>query len=156
MSTKGGTMFDETIQLTNVWLKELMDELGWDDRHRAYLALRVTLHALRDHLSVEAAAKLAAQLPMLVRGFYYDGWHPAHKPVKSKSAESFLAQIENGFRHSPTDEPVDPLAVASAVFELLDRHLTEGAADHVRQSLPKQLRALWPAGYEIGPEAVTL
>jgi len=156
VSAKGGSIFDETVQLTHVWLKELMEDLDWASQHRAYQALRVTLHALRDHLTVESAAKLGAQLPMLVRGFYYEGWHPAHKPVKDKSLESFLASIEQGFRRAPTDEPIDPLAVATAVFRLLDRHLTGGEADHVQQSLPKSLRALWPAGYEVSPDLVRL
>ncbi len=156
MTAKGGSIFDETVQLTHVWLKELMQDLDWDDRHRAYLALRVTLHALRDRLSVEAAAKLGAQLPMLVRGFYYDGWHPAHKPSKEKDVESFLASIEQGFRHSPTDDPIDPASVATAVFRLLDRHVTAGECDHVRQSLPKGLRALWSTGGGASPEIVPL
>ena len=156
MTANGGSLFDETIQLTNIWHKELMEEFGWDDRHRAYLALRVTLHALRDHLSVDSAAKLGAQLPMLVRGFYYEGWHPAHKPVKDKTVDSFLAAIENGFRRSPTADPIDAGSVVTAVLELLDRHLSEGAADHVRESLPKTLRALWSVGYEVSPDVVRI
>lgn len=46
-----------------------MEELDWQDRHAAYLALRATLHALRDRLTVEEVAELGAQLPMLIRGF---------------------------------------------------------------------------------------
>ena len=42
MST-GLDVFDTTIQKTNLWLKDLMWELGWEDRHRAYEGLRVTL-----------------------------------------------------------------------------------------------------------------
>ncbi|MCK6453039.1 MAG: DUF2267 domain-containing protein [Alphaproteobacteria bacterium] len=156
MTGKSGSLFDETVQLTHLWLKELMQDLGWDDRHRAYLGLRVTLHALRDHLSVEAAAKLGAQLPMLVRGFYYDGWHPAHKPAKDKNVEAFLAAMEQGFRQSPTDQPIDPAAVATAVFRLLDRHVTQGECDHVRQSLPKALRALWSSGKAARPDIVPM
>jgi uncharacterized protein (DUF2267 family) len=30
------------------------------------------LHALRDRLTVEEASDLAAQLPMLIRGLYYE------------------------------------------------------------------------------------
>jgi hypothetical protein len=62
--------------MTNSWLKELMELMGWEDRHRAYHALRVVLHALRDHLTIDEVVTLGAQLPMLVRGFYYEGWHP--------------------------------------------------------------------------------
>ena len=68
MSATTVTLFDATIHTTNTWLKDLMAILGLDDRQRAYHALRAVLHSLRDRLSVEGAAALGAQLPMLVRG----------------------------------------------------------------------------------------
>ena len=43
-----------------------MEILDCPDRHEAYLALRATLHALRDRLTIEETAQLAAQLPMLI------------------------------------------------------------------------------------------
>ena len=55
--------FDSTIQTTNRWLHELEQRLGWDDRQRAYQAMRAVLHALRDCLSVDQAAALGAQAP---------------------------------------------------------------------------------------------
>jgi uncharacterized protein (DUF2267 family) len=67
MSFTGLPIFDETVQLSNVWLNELMDELDWDDKKRAYRVLRATLHALRDRLTPHEAAHLGAQLPMLIR-----------------------------------------------------------------------------------------
>jgi len=146
MSTTGLPAFDETLHLTNAWLKELMAESNWKDRHGAYLALRVVLQGLRDHLSVEQAAKLGSQLPMLVRGFYYEGWHPAHKPLKDRSRADFLKDVVAGFRQSPTDDPIDPAAVVGAVCRLLDRHLTPGVTDHVKRALPRGVRQLWPDG----------
>ena len=68
MSTTGLPVFDTTVQETNLWLKAIMEGLHTDDRHLAYVALRATLHALRDRIGPENAVHLAAQLPMLVRG----------------------------------------------------------------------------------------
>jgi uncharacterized protein (DUF2267 family) len=79
MSTTDLEVFDTTVHKTNSWLHELMEELGWSDRHKAYLALRATLHALRDRLTVQGVAQLGAQLPMLIRGFYYEGWVPSRR-----------------------------------------------------------------------------
>ncbi len=76
MSATGLDVFDTTVQKTNIWLNDLMKVLGWQDRHKAYLALRATLHALRDRLTVDEVAHFGAQLPMLMRGFYYEGWDP--------------------------------------------------------------------------------
>jgi uncharacterized protein (DUF2267 family) len=48
MTVTGLDVFDRTVHKTNSWLNELMEILGWHDKHKAYLALRVTLHALRE------------------------------------------------------------------------------------------------------------
>jgi uncharacterized protein (DUF2267 family) len=133
-------VFDTTLHRTNAWIKEVMDELGSADRHAAYLALRATLHALRDRLTVEEVAHLGAQLPMLVRGFYYEGWDPSGKPIKERRAEAFLVWIAQEF---PSRE-LDPDVVARAVFRVLARRISEGEIEDVKHMLPASLRELWP------------
>src|SRR5205085_622817 len=86
------------------------------DRHRAYHALRAVLHCLRDRLTVDEAAQLGDQLPMLVRGIYYEAWHPAGKPEKIRSREEFLAKIHT---HFPKARPINPEDAARAVFQVL-------------------------------------
>ena len=132
--------FDSTLQTTNIWLNDVLERLGWPDHHRAYHALRAVLHALRDRLPVDQAAALAAQLPMLVRGFYYEGWHPHGKPVKERHKEEFLAHIAAAFRDAPD---VDPERVARAVFQVLSKHVTSGEIEGVKRSLPTEIRSLW-------------
>jgi uncharacterized protein (DUF2267 family) len=139
MSQTGLTEFDNAVQKTNVWLKDLMERLDWKDRHRAYFALRVVLHALRDHLTLDEVVALGAQLPMLVRGFYYEGWKPADKPLKERSQEAFLSRISEAFR----DPDIDVEQVARAVFQVLSDHLSSGEVEGVKHCLPKDIRALW-------------
>jgi uncharacterized protein (DUF2267 family) len=143
MSVTGLEVFDATVQKTNAWLKRLMEILESDDRHLAYLALRATLHALRDRLTVEEAAELAAQLPMLVRGFYFEGWDPTGKPVRDRHLDAFLARI---WRELPPGTPVDPEPAARAVFRLLAERIAEGELEDVRHVLPGEIRELWGDG----------
>jgi uncharacterized protein (DUF2267 family) len=140
MSTTSLDVFDRTLQKTNMWLNQIMDIMGWDDRHAAYTAMRATLHALRDRLTVQEAAQLAAQLPMLIRGIYFEGWNPAHTPVPERHLDQFLARIEREF-HSGYQ--VDPEKVARAVFRVLAARVTEGEISDVEQVLPAEVRALW-------------
>lgn len=134
--------FDSTLHTTHVWLKELLDLLGWpDDQHRAYRALRAVLHALRDRLSVDEAASLAAQLPMLVRGIYYEGWHPHGKPLRERHAEEFLAHIQADF---PQELDLDAEQIARAVFQLLAGHVAAGEIEKLKHGLPVPIRSLWP------------
>jgi uncharacterized protein (DUF2267 family) len=147
MSVTGLTPFDSTLQTTNIWLNDVLERMGWQDRYLAYHALRAVLHALRDRLPVEQAAALAAQLPMLIRGFYYEGWHPHGKPVKERHKVEFLAHIAEAFRN---DSDVDPEQVARAVFQVLSKHVTTGEIESVKHSLPTELRALWPWAVALG------
>jgi len=134
--------FDNTLQTTNIWLNDIQERLGWGEDHhqRAYHALRAVLHALRDRLTVEQAAALAAQLPMLVRGFYYEGWHPHGKPVRERHQEEFLAHIGAAFRDAPD---VDPERVVRTVFRVLSEHVSSGEIEAVKRSLPTEIRSLW-------------
>jgi uncharacterized protein (DUF2267 family) len=140
MSQTSLTPFESTLQTTNVCLNDVLERLGWEDQHRAYHALRAVLHALRDRLPVDQAAALAAQLPMLVRGFYYEGWHPHGKPVKERHKEDFLAHITAAFRDDPD---VDPERVVQAVFRVLSKHVSSGEIEGVKRSLPTEIRSLW-------------
>jgi uncharacterized protein (DUF2267 family) len=97
MSTTGLDVFDNTIQKANLWLKEIMQDLGWENRHKAYEGMRVTLHTLRDRLPMGEAVDLGAQLPLLIRGVYYEGWVPAATPHKERHLEAFLSPIREYF-----------------------------------------------------------
>lgn len=141
MSATGLKTFDSTLQTTNIWLNEVMEELGWADRHKAYHALRAVLHTLRDRLPPNEAVHLGAQLPMLIRGFYYEGWHPANKPVKERSRDEFLVHITESFLF---DVDANSEEIVRAVFKVLATHVTEGEIDDVRNALPSGVRELWP------------
>ena len=119
-----------------------MSALDWENHpHKAYLALRTVLHALRDRLTIEEAVQLGAQLPMLVRGLYYEGWTLKGKPHKERHKEDFLAHIKDAFKEDVT---VRPESIARAVFKVLARRTSQGEIDDVKHLLPKALRDLWP------------
>jgi uncharacterized protein (DUF2267 family) len=88
------------VRATEQWIDDLQQRLGWHDRDRVYSALLATLHALRDVLAQKEAVYVGAQLPDLLRGLYYDGWHPSGRtPPRSRSA--FIERIQDGVRRDP-------------------------------------------------------
>ncbi len=143
MSITAIAPIESTIRTTNTWLEELAEELGWEDRQRVYHAFGAVLHALRDRLTVAETADLGAQLPLLLRGLFYEGWNPHGKPVKERKKEDFLIHIAAAFRgHSE----IFPEAIAWAVFKVLQRHVSAGEIGDIQHVLPAQIRALWPEG----------
>jgi uncharacterized protein (DUF2267 family) len=131
--------FENTIHTTNVWLEEIMERMGWSDKHRALRALRVVLQALRDRLTIDDATHFGAQLPLLIRGMYYEGWHTAGKPLKQHRIE-FLAGIDHALRY---DEAADPEEICRAVFDTARLNVTPGAIKKVKHCLPADLQNLF-------------
>lgn len=132
---------DHTVQTTYQWIGELDTVMGWESRQRSYRLLRAVLHALRDLLPVNEAADLGAQLPMLLRGLYYEGWRPATTPAAERSRADLVAAIDAAFE---TDPLSDTEQAISAVFSLLSTKVSAGEVADVRHVLPREVRALWP------------
>lgn len=141
MATSMQHIFDATWQKSHHWLKEL-EELGrFSSEEQAYSAMRAVLHALRDRLTVDEAAHLAAELPMLIRGFYYEGWKPSHVPVAVRDREGFVESVRDQLRNNVAFDPEEAIA---AVFGLLQRKISAGEIKDVKQMLPEPIRSLWP------------
>jgi uncharacterized protein (DUF2267 family) len=139
MSASGLDVFDKTLQTTHVWLKDIMDATG-PDRQVAWHVLGAVLRAVRDRIPLDLAVHLGAELPILVRGTYYDQWRPELQPERYRSLDEFLERVSAGLGGI---RPVDPRDAARSVFDVLTRHLPEGQVGKVRDALPADVRALW-------------
>jgi len=133
--------FDTATEATEDWLSALMQRLGWQDREKVYLALLAALHALRDSLPRDEAGYLGVQLPVLLRGLYFEGWHPAGHIPRAKSLSAFLERIQEGVHRDPG---IDAEQVAHAVFSLLVERLPAGELEDAKAATPQALRMFWP------------
>jgi uncharacterized protein (DUF2267 family) len=88
----------------------------------------------------EETAQFGAQLPMLIRGLYYEGWTPTGKPNKVRHKTAFLAPIRDHFRD---DWHVEPEEIARVVLKVLAAHMSAGESEEVKQLLPQELKELW-------------
>ena len=112
MDTTGIAGVDSSIQKTTEWLRDVKAELGWDDEARAYQALRGTLHALRDRLPAGEAVHLAAEMPMLIRGLYFEGGSRSAAP-SAPSRTSSTPSAPPSACATPTQCPSRALYCAS-------------------------------------------
>lgn len=129
------------VHAAEEWIDDLMRRLGWQNRERVYLALLATLHALRDSFGRDEAVYIGAQLPTLLRGLYYEGWHPsARPPTTSRSA--FLERIHDGVHRDPG---VDTEQVARTVLALLASRLPTAEVEDAKAATPHALHNLWPS-----------
>ncbi len=128
------------VQTLQNWLHELKYKGELADDAAAFRVLGVVLRQLRDRLTLEEAVDLGAQLPLIVRGIYYEGWQPHAVPRKIRSREKFLGELTEDLL--PYTYPVE--WAVSAVFALLVRHCDPGEIADVVGQLPDDLKELWP------------
>jgi uncharacterized protein (DUF2267 family) len=124
MNWTGLDVFDNSIRRTNTWLKEFMQEVNWTDRRLAALAFCDVIQAVRNHLSTLPAVQFGNQLPLLIRGAYFEGWNPTDNP-------------------SAWELPHDEIVV-KAVFRMLRRKADEGEIESLEGILPEDLQQFWP------------
>jgi len=140
MSATSLDVFDKTLQTTNIWLNEIGEDIG-PDRQLAWAALGAVLRTVRDRIPVTLAAHLAAELPLLVRGAFYDQYQPEKTPTSLRTAEAFLEEVEHGLAGR---RPVGAADATKSVLRVLSHHIPAGQCEKVRSSLPEPVRKLWP------------
>ena len=137
MSRTGVDSLDRSIDKTNVWLSDVAQSFGTDDRQMAYRVTRSWLHTLRDRLPVPVAAHLAAQLPELLRGVFYEGWNPSKVPIKY-GRDEYAARFAKDAQIHHDEVPMAGALVTSAMRQ----HMSSGAIDEALGALPADVRAL--------------
>ena len=132
------SVIERTVSKTNEWLERLCREMNNDDRQHGYVLLRAVLHTLRDRIGPEVSVHLAAQLPLLVRGIFYEGWDPGATPQKL-TLDEFINRIE---REANLRSAAEAASGARAVMQVLWDELAPGTMDHVIAVLPDEFAVL--------------
>lgn len=133
------TIIARSAEKANVWLNEVAAEMGTEDRGEAYRALRAFLHVLRDRLPVAEVAELSAQLPVLIRGIYYEDWSPGKVAETYRDVDAFLDRVAHEARLAGETEAS---YAAQAVATVLRRHVSAGEIADVLATLPEGMRKL--------------
>ena len=141
MSKNGLESFDRTLEKTHKFINDVAQETGVDDKQIAFIGVKAVLHALRDRIPLEEAAQLGSQLPVLLAGYYYQGWKPAATPTKERSTSAFLDKVRNNLPEK--DYPTGIEALTRGVFVALSKWVTAGEIDDVINMLPEDVQSLW-------------
>jgi uncharacterized protein (DUF2267 family) len=130
------------VQEGNIWLKAAAEKPHLEDRRHAYSALRATLHALRDRLTPEMAVHFGAQLPMIIRGLYFEGWRVTEKPTPDHTVDEFCEHVA---RDLPPKFPMDAHVVVRGIFEVIFEEVDPGEVAKIIDQMPVPLKNLWPS-----------
>jgi uncharacterized protein (DUF2267 family) len=133
------SIIERSVEKAHIWLNDIAEAMETEDHQLAYRVLRAYLHALRDRLPVDEAAQLAAQLPDLIRGIYYEGWNPSGTPVKYRGYADFLDRVAG---EALLEGETEASYAVGAAAEVLRRHVSAGEIEDVRAILPEELRPI--------------
>ncbi len=139
MNGQGLEVLETTVHKTHEWINAVAQR-AHVDQATALKVLRGVLHTLRDRLPIQEAVHFSAQLPLLIRGIYFEGWRPSDVPLKMSAREFFVAVSAS----ISTGQELDPVRMTRAVIGVLNHHMSAGEISKVRHVLPKDLQALWP------------
>lgn len=129
------------IAETDAWIDEFMTLIGWHDRNLSFAAFMGALHAFRDSLPWDEAAAAAAYFPPLLRGLYFEGWHPTSSSLPLTNRDAVLGRIRDAVHQQPRVEPEN---VMRALFSLLAKRLPASELEDIKAVSPDELHALWP------------
>lgn len=139
MTSTGVSTIDRTVEHTLAWVDDVCREMRDPERAHGWVALRAVLQHLRDVIDADEARQLAAQLPILLRGMFFDGFTPQRPVGPERHRDAFLDAVMLGIG----SDRIDPERAARAVFAVLDQRLGSEAAQ-ARMRLSESVRELWP------------
>jgi uncharacterized protein (DUF2267 family) len=140
MSEQGLETIESTTQKTHEWIARVAETVHMEKRD-AYKALRAVLQTVRDRLPVDLAVHFGAQLPMLVRGLYYEGWEPSKLPIKM-SRQEFLDTVQEKI---VAGRVIDPAETVQGVLSVVASHIGAGEMGKLMHSFPQGMQSLFPA-----------
>lgn len=135
-------ILEKNIHQTMSWLYAIEEECNWeeDNQKRAFATLRVVLHELRDLLPLENAIHLSAQLPLVIRGLFFENWNTHSHSSRKRKKDDFLASISAGLSSYP-DTDVEE-TVRGALKVLCDR-ISVGELEKIIKVLPGEIKELF-------------
>jgi uncharacterized protein (DUF2267 family) len=142
MTQTGLDTFDRTLQQTHLWLNDVgKSEAVGPDTQRQFHALRSVLWALRDRLTVDEAFDLSSNLPLLIRGIYWENYRPSGKPENFRTRAEFLKKVEDALEGAIH---MNPEGAARAVLGMIAARVPKGQVEDIKRMVPEEIRTLFP------------
>jgi len=126
-----------SLHVARAWIRDAALALGTDDPRAAWSALRAVLPTLRDQLPAAEVADAASELPILLRGIWYEGWSGRAEPAGTRA--EFVAAVEARLGASAE---LDPETAIRGVVRLLRERISAGELSHMEGALPRALKGV--------------
>ena len=137
--TTGISSLDKSVQKSVKWIVEIQDELGWEDREDVYIATKAVLQTVRDRLPFKEAVQFSAQLPMLMKGMFFEGYSPSKEPLDINQPDEFYQKVQE----RSINKPINAEQATKNVLAVIQRKISKGEIEDIVSNFPKTLRSIW-------------
>lgn len=140
--------FEDNKKDATVLLQSVAQELNTEDMNQAGRIFRAVLHSIRDRLPLNEAIHFSSQLPIFWKGIYFDQYDPEKVPVNIRNAQEWVNYIrsKNAFAANNDFQQDEEITAAfRGVFQALQRHMTDGQLQKVKESLNQDIQELLAA-----------
>ncbi len=135
------------VEEANRFYKEVAQELGNpQDINHASRVTTAVLHTLRERITIEESMHVVANLPMILKGIYVDGWKISKDAYHADTLDEFLNEVrEHSLREPGRDFGGHQMArdTVKAVLHVLRKYIDEGEIRHIKAQLPEGVAALF-------------
>ena len=135
--------FESYISKANLFLKEIAIEIGEpDNKAKAGRILKAVLHALRSRLTTEESIHMIAQLPILIKGIYVDGWHLTKLKDESENYSDFLSEVkkfDGKTGNIDFNNDFNSLEMIRGVLKILKKYVSNGEVKQLKSKLPDEI-----------------
>ncbi len=119
------SLFARTCNKAQIWINEMQKELKRLEGDAIYHLLKAVLQSLRDQMSIHEAAHFSAQLPLILRGSFFEGWNPYVTQQGAQSKDDFVASVK---------ERLGPIGITTSELEpsilvalnVIKKHISAG------------------------------
>jgi uncharacterized protein (DUF2267 family) len=132
------TLIVKNTHILHTWLNHINEQTDWEGSAYAFDALKATLQALRIYLLLPHLAHVGAQLPLIIRGIFFENWKPSRLPINKRNLTHFLHIIKEHMHHSD----IDPETAARAVLKTLAAKSHEAEIEKIQRLLPNDIGLL--------------
>lgn len=136
---------EKYLHETNDYINQLAEDLGHpEERQRVMIIWRAVMHTIRDRIQVSESLDLISPLPMILKGMYVNGWkYHETPPYDYESLEQMKTQVkalQNKYGESDFDWSKGTDEIISITLDSLERYVTEGQMEHIRNQLPREVQ----------------
>lgn len=134
-------IFDKYCQDGQRFIRDMAMQLGRPgELDHAFRVTKAVFHTLRRRITPQESMHIVAQLPMLLKGLYVDGWEISQAQTESRTLDEFLADLRAN-DHVAADFADEKLAKEKIrrTFNAIRPFIEEGEIVHIMNELPAEI-----------------